>query len=581
MKTLNLKHFNILYSILLNTAVCAFFLLTLPTLYFLPDERVFTEFIVDGFYNIPVTNFFLCRAIGLVQNLIYPLNAYVIVHLILSLVSFITITKIFLDKFSILISTCFTLFISGFFAIHHYVTVSFTYLPSLLTITGLLCIIHYTKQKKWLFGSIIGCLLAVIGAAYRFVAFEVAIAVGAFYILGESVSEFFAAPKSDRRFTVLLKILFEKKRLCSCIAILLIAFPLQTASSYINNATPELQYFSQYNSARSAVWDYPIPDYEECKEEYDSIGIDENDIAMLRLQYMDDEGAFSIDTLKEINEIKSNYNAETKSLFTTLKQMVIYETGCIIGLEDKGIASVAGALAVIFFLLIMKKRNYFMPASLIFITFLDYTYLWIKGRPAFRGVYMSWLGIVVFLLYSVSVPEIRDYAKKIYKSRKKVCKACMVVLCLILSIAGFYLTKTSNVTSGNYTSTEEDHALIEYMNEHKDNKYQIARNSGFNYNPNNDIYHVTKRDPDQNFLFIKGTYYKAPYFKEVYKDFGTDNYYSNLLNENVYSVNSVNNEEEIEMMRKYLQKYYSNGKTVAVEKVDTVGDFLILKYSLD
>ncbi|MBQ7715296.1 MAG: hypothetical protein IJT70_05440 [Clostridia bacterium] len=503
-----------------------------------------------------------------------------IVHLLLALISFITITKIFLDKFSVWVSTCFILFISGFFAIKHYVTVSFSFLPSLLTIAGLLCIIHYSKKEKWILGTVFGCALALIGSTYRFVVFEAALAVVAVYILTKSLSEYYSITVSDRRFVRFLKILFEKKRLVFCAALLILAFVLNSASTQINTSTPELKYYLQYNSVRSAVWDYKIPDYEDCKEEYDNIGIDENDIAMLRLQYVDDEGAFSYNTLKQIKSIKDNYNVKTRSVFDTLKNMVVYEAGCVFGLEDKGVASVAGALTLMFFLLIMKKRNYFIPVGMIVVTAAIYSFVWIKGRPALRGVYMAWLGMIVFLLYSVSASEMRDYVKRIYRKRKTVCKTVLILLCLIISVCGLYMSKAGNVTSGNYTSDENDYALLDYMNEHKDSKFEIARNSGFNYNPNSDIYHVTRRDPYQNFLFMKGTYYKSPYFIEVYKDFGTDNYYSNLLNDNVYSVNS-HDKSGAEIMRKYLQKYYSNGKTVTFETVDTVGDFEILKYRVE
>ena len=573
------KYFKLIYAIFLNIAICLLFFFLVPSLYSLPDEHEIASLITDGYYNIAYTNFFLCGFIGLVQNIIYPLNAFVTIHLLLSIISFIAITRVFLDKFSVLCSTCFILFISGFFAINHYVTVSFSHLPSLLTITGFLCIIHYSKREKWIWGTIFGTVLAIIGATYRFMMFEMSCAVAAFFILGKSVSEYYAIEKTKRKILFLLKILFEKKRFIFCIIVLVVSFALNIVSNYINTSTPELEYYKQYTSARSAIWDYPIPDYEVCKSEYDAIDIDENDIAMLRAQYMDDEGAFPIEKLYEIRRIKAANDKVEKPVLQVLKDMVVSEAGNIKALGDKGIASVAGGIVVLFFIILMKKRNYFIPVCLIVITAIDYSYLWIIGRPVFRGIYMTWLGMVVFLLYSLSYDELRDYLKSLYVKRKTVYKTVVAIICVAVSISGFYFSKIGNFTDGNSFTSLKDSALLDYMESNKEKKYEIARGAEFNYNPNNDIYHVNKRNPEQNYLKNVGTYYKLPYYIEVFKDFGTDNYYSNLLNKDVYFVDSADS-QDTEMMKKYLQKYYSNGKIVTVNQVDTVSDFFIYKFEL-
>ena len=44
---------------------------------------------------------------------------------------------------------------------------------------------------------------------------------------------------------------------------------------------------------------YSIPTYEEAKVEYNKIGISENDLNMLKNQYLDKNGAFSIENMKK------------------------------------------------------------------------------------------------------------------------------------------------------------------------------------------------------------------------------------------------------------------------------------------
>ena len=573
------KHSRILYSIILNMIICTVFICIFPSLYSLGDEREQVQMITDGFYHMSFSNYFLFSAIGFVQRVIYPLNAYVIVHLVLSLIAFIAITRVFLDRCNILFATCATLFISGFFAINHYVTVSFSHLPSLLTITGFLCVIHYAKREKWIFGTVFGMLLAIVGSTYRFQMFEMSCAVAAFYILGKSLSEYFCVDKDNRKIVSFFRILFEKKRFIICLTILIISFTLNYASDIINTSTPELNYYKQYTLARSAIWDYPIPDYEVCKEEYDSIGIDENDIAMFRAQYMDDEGAFPLEKLYQIKEIKTAYDRIERPILQVLKEMIVSEVGNVKAQGDKGIASVAGGLIVILFIILMKKRNYFIPACLIIITALDYSYLWMIGRPVFRGVYMTWLGMVVFLLYSISYSEARDYVQRLYENRKVALKTIVVFACVIFSIFGIYFSHRGNFTDGNIKTAQKDINLLNYMNTQKNKKYEISRGAGFNYNPDNNFYYVTKRNTEQNYLLNKGTYYKHPYYIDVFKDFGTENYYSNLLNDGIYFVDSIDG-KDTEMMQKYLQKYYSNNKTVSVSKVDSVNSFNIYKFKL-
>lgn len=54
---------------------------------------------------------------------------------------------------------------------------------------------------------------------------------------------------------------------------------------------------------------YSIPTYEEAKVEYNKIGISENDLNMLKNQYLDKNGAFLIENMKKMVQIQNKYNA--------------------------------------------------------------------------------------------------------------------------------------------------------------------------------------------------------------------------------------------------------------------------------
>ena len=73
-----------------------------------------------------------------------------------------------LDKFNLIVATCITLFLNSFFAVNHYETVSFTLAPAILCAAGYLGIIHFSKQRKHVFGVSIGCLFVFVGSLIRF-----------------------------------------------------------------------------------------------------------------------------------------------------------------------------------------------------------------------------------------------------------------------------------------------------------------------------------------------------------------------------------------------------------------------------
>ena len=67
-------------------------------------------------------------------------------------------------------------------------------------------------------------------------------------------------------------------------------------------------------------------------------------------------------------------------------------------------------------------------------------------------------------------------------------------------------------------------------------------------------------------LKFNNTYYKYTNIMRHMEEFGTDNLYSNLLNENIYFVCNTTDDES-EMMQKYLSKYYSGRKEIKCKKI--------------
>ena len=499
------------------------------------DNIGYAQFIAEGDYTFDYMDFFICAGIGLLQKIIYPVNAFVVFHFVLSYCSFCAITLVFIDKFKYIIGTMMSIIILSFFAISHYGNLSFTRDSGLFCVAGFLLVLHFYKKKKFLIFTIAGGLLVFAGSQYRFMVFLVSAFVLAVYILIDSfLVENIGGLKE--KLAKGIKCLFERKRLILLLAVVCFCLAMHFASIGINRSTPELAYYHEYTYALQNVYDYPIPDYTECSEDYDRIGFDQNDINMNRAWYIDDGGAFTLENLKELKEIRDSYSAQNKNYGQLLLRMISDEFGNVRALGDKGVAFIGYAFIAFVFLILLKKRYYLLLIGLSLTIFLFYFYLWNTDRnPPYRGVYMLWLSSCVYLLYSIDTDRIKTIWSR-YAGKKK-CIGIFVISILVMSIIGFRLSSVAN------------YGIINYS------KYDFS------------YFQLQTDTSGKNQVFdFSNTYYKYPNIMRHMAEFGTDNMYSNLLNENVYFVCDARDDDS-EMLRQYLTKYYGQGYKVQCSKV--------------
>lgn len=576
------KHFALVYSVIINLFIFAAFMLLNKTKFEIADDVIFSQLITDGFYKISFLNYFLCRFIGFIQEIIYPYNAYVIIHLLLAFCGYTAITKIFTEKFNYIVSAAIAVFTVSFFGVNNYLTISFTRLPGLLTVAGFLCIIHYTKRKKWISGTVAGIIFVLIGSAYRFSVFEMSLIIAVAFVFALSVTEFIKDKSDNKKFSQLLKIIFEPKRLISAVLTVAVCFCVNAVSGNINKSTDELLHYSEYTSLRSSVWDYDIPDYEECKSEYDAIGIDANDIEMLRAGYFDEQGALSVEQLQNIHNIQKNYNSSTKSLFSTLKTMIVSEVSSLIHISEETVAVFAFALALIVFILLQDKKRLIVPLILLVADFVCYFYVWYIGRVVFRVLFTIWFASVCCLIYAADYDELKQRLSRLFSKKRNLKAAVSVAVCAVVCACCFVVSYRNNPNCFYYPEYEPAQEINEYINSHEDIKFEMGRETCFSCGmPNTveDVYHTKRTDYSVNYKTVNCTYYLSPFYNYQLEQFGTDNFYENLLNDNVCFVTSNSTEHHL-MMENYLEKYYGNGKEVEMELVKELENYSVYNYSL-
>lgn len=570
------KNFDLIYSIIINLIIVTLFFIFTNLSYDMADCYFYSHFISEGYYDFGFMNYLFGVICGFIQTLIFPMNAFTVLHLILCFISFTTISFIFSKKHGRKISTIFILFLTSFFAVNHYVNVSFSFAPALFLVAGVVCIFFYSQQEKWLFGTIFGSVLIIFSDIYRIEVFLLGVCITAFFILGSSLTEYFDNRSLKTKSTNLFKIIFINKRFLIFLVLFLICFSVNLFSTFICNSSKETRYFLKYTNARSQVWDYEIPDYQVCKKEYDAIDIDENDIEMLRNGYMDDEGAFTYEKLQQIEEIKNNYNKSTKSIISTLKCMTLNELISIRILNDQGIACIAFTIIFLFYVVIEKKRRYFIPLLLIVPILGVHIYLWYRGRVPYRAVYALWFASAVYIMYSFSKFDTREYIKFICKFYRRLVCIIITGLVVVTSIFGAYFSNKANITFVSYSTDSPTTSINNYIDSHPNDRFELSRSVHVIKSKNNILF--LDDILNNNYLIFNCTYYRSKYYDKQMSEFGTDNMYSNLLNENVYIIDSKDN-GHIHMLQMYLNKYYvSQDQTIQMKKVCTIDDVNLYKF---
>ncbi len=569
-----------IFALIINIFVILGFLTFTNLYYDMADTVVFSEYISDGYYNIFFSNYLLCCLCGFLDNIIAPVNAYVLVQLILSFFAFYMLTLIFIEKFNKKVSLLIMLLIFSFFGVNHYSTSSFTLTPALLSCAGFLSLIHYINSPKNFWGEFAGFFLVCFSSLYRFEVFLLSLFVAGVFYISYSVSNIkLDMDKNTRKLYKLKKyfvLVFNKKFLIIFISLICVVLSMYGISKFSNNCTPELSYYSEYTTLRSNVYDYSIPSYDEAIEDYKKINISENDLKMLEMQYMDDEGAFSKENLRNIYLVGQKY--KNISLFDTVYSMIRVELADILlAVTDKGTMIWLIVIFLFMYLLKMKKKNLIIPISLILCLLIAYLYLWVMSRPVYRALYPAGLSVAVFLVYSIDNNIEEDTINnKFYNSKvlKKIFYLTTIVFCIFITPLSFkcnlHKEKELNTSENGY------YEMIDYMKNNDDKKFIFSKGSMVsnvdNYaNP----YLVLKPNKLTNTITFAGTYYRHPYCNQELKDFGTDNLFSYLINnESAYFVDSksVNYAKYFET---YLNEHYSNGKTIELKIANKVGNYNI------
>ena len=378
------NHSSVLTAVLINTFFLTFLLLVCGAYYELSDDWFFAENIADGNYDYTFCSFFIQYITGILQKVIYPVNAFMVLQIALGFVALTTISYIFLETFKFKKGLVFVLILECLFAINIYSIITFTKTAAFLDVAGGLTMLWAYHNKKHLGYWVYGIVLVLFGSFYRIKIFYSVLAV-----FGVIIAACMLSTLEKFNFKSILE-MFKKvlnvKTVAMVVVMLLAVFSYDFVSREVIYSGEGMDYYKEYNSLRASVVDFVLPDYEAegMAELYNNIGVSENDYNMLKSWYLDDEGNADVETLMKIRELQ---NSEKDSLVNIVKTMIATEWDYVKNLKPEGILIIAYIIIAILLVVLYKNKSFLFVSMNSAIILGLYTYLWYGGRCNYRAVF--------------------------------------------------------------------------------------------------------------------------------------------------------------------------------------------------
>ena len=432
----------------------------------------------------------------------------------------------------------------SFAAYEVYVRITFSKTGALLIAAGLLLILYAIDEKCGGIKYLAGFMLIFLGILWR--SGMLKLVVGMFfsvYILLVVQSW----KKWDKE--------FWRKTVCFVVAtltVLLMGTVVNKVQAYAFNNDEVWHEYIQFNTVRSSVLDYGWPDYESFEDEYQKIGISENDYIMWS-QYANiaDPDRFTEEKLKQIREIYKVSEDEPLYLILAdatrhLPVYLINNTMFYLLLSCVVILLVCG-----------KKRNYWIAGLVSLCWLIAYYYMYYRGRLQNHvDASIAIVGAVVCLYYASEKDGI---------DKKRVVKIGLPVsLIFIMAINHFY----DDITTSNYLGayygviesqkefSHQNYEKMSLLSEDEEHLYVISAYE------THTIYPCFA--PDE--IIEKGFYhnifrlnqYTIPVFRQPLVDYGIDNPFADIVNnESVYYCVSQSREFEIDRILQYIKENYA------------------------
>lgn len=525
------------------------------------DDFAISSRIASGYPYVGFINYFFCMVLIPVQKVFASVNVFVVSQIAFSFAGFVLILKLFLDsnknKAIIVLSS----FVIALFSFDHYAAIQFTKTAALLLTSSMVTMIDSMVNKRASIYYIYAVVLLFIGVSYR--------PDGLICVIGYAGLFLFAWVLTNRK-RIISEGYLKPKRIVLYVTLLVL---IGTSWCYYNvsekiNESGSLKSYSDYSELRSDVVDYPVYNrYDENREQYDEIGISENDLYLIDRWYLDYDGAASSENLTKILEID---NKSTKAPYTmdmALKQFLSDVWEGIQGLSFTGVHILLLFILAAVMCVLLKPKHWIYIAAVGLYTVCIYLAVYHMQRPVYRALYVADLGASIWLLY---------YLNNIEPARRMIAKNAAVFAAVIFTILLCYPVqqgceqkheqmqmKIMPKQLSNYIGTHEDSLFVFSASEKKfSQEYaEPLKSPGINF--------------EKNIIGAGSWGTLSPYVLDKMMIFDVLNPISGLIdNDNAYYVGNSN----IDRLSEYYNKWYGNKhKTIELVQIDSIEGMKIWK----
>lgn len=572
------NHSSVLTAVLINTFFLTFLLLVRGAYYELSDDWFFAENIAAGNYDYTFCSFYIQYLTGLLQKVIYPVNAFMVLQIALGFVALTTICYVFLETFKFKKALVLILILECLFAINIYSIITFTKTAAFLDVAGGLTMLWAYQNKKHLGFWVYGIVLILFGSFYRMKIFYSVLAVFFFIVAACMLSTL--EKFNFKSILEMFKKVLNVRTVSMVLVMLLAVFSYEFVSREVIYSGEGMDYYKEYNSLRASVVDFVLPDYEAegMAELYNNIGVSENDYKMLKSWYLDDEANADVDTLTKVCELQ---DTEKDSFIRIVKTMLLTEWNYVATLQPEGILIIAYIVIAALILILYKNKSFLFVAMNIAIILGLYTYLWYGGRSNYRAVFSILLASVVCILYCTRHLEYRDWVQKIKENKKLLFVIPVTAISVLFAGISLFLT-TTVVPEKLPVSVPDRYTKLEsFINSPKyegkvfalsRSSYLVVRNSIKLRDP---LVLSQEEDAFDKCVYFGNTYYAHPRYNELLANVGVDNLYKDIIdNDNMYFVDRG----DIKMFVQHLNEHYADEDTVfGYEKFRDLRPFKLYK----
>ena len=450
----------LLLAFLLNLAAFLFRIIFFDVKYEVSDDYFIDAVLSGAFGNgydpdLLFGNIILGYVLVFFYKLFPVISFYFVLLLALGFVSVTAILFILFKKKINAVTVCMAVVFLCFLTDDLYVVIQFTKVSAAAGIAGGLLILYglWEADKHNVLYIILGTLLSVVGTMVRFSTIYYFASFLVIAFINFSVMFF----RKQKSITVKRRILAVLKNFLICVFIIGFFFGMEYLGAWISNQDEGHRDYNQFNPIRVQMTDVNRPDYDEVREGYEKLGLNENDYIMLNSWNFNDRDIYPDQKLREVSKVINSESIKdpvsVKSAFDKLTTRCVFFYPAAI------------ALYILTLFSVLLDRNKFYSLFLLLFSFFFLFWFVYYGRILYRvewGIlFCAVASLITGFNYSDSGAAAKQKKKVFGKQVSIVSFYLVIFICLLLATKIPRLFKSSEFMS--YSDEEYKAAFYDTM----------------------------------------------------------------------------------------------------------------------